>query len=134
MGGVRYIFLTHRDDVADHAKWAAEFGAERIIHESECNAQQGTECARARHFLSSRPGCPAAAYTGGSHYPGTLHAPCHALATTIVVCSKYVCPLPDAWPCDCWCSKCEIKLDGTGPWAVPGGEGELEIIHTPGHT
>ena len=43
MGGVRFIFLTHRDDVADHAQWAAEFGAQRIIHASECNARQGTE-------------------------------------------------------------------------------------------
>jgi glyoxylase-like metal-dependent hydrolase (beta-lactamase superfamily II)/ferredoxin len=32
MGGVRWLYLTHRDDVADHAKWAAKFGAERIIH------------------------------------------------------------------------------------------------------
>jgi glyoxylase-like metal-dependent hydrolase (beta-lactamase superfamily II)/ferredoxin len=32
LGGVRTIFLTHRDDVADHAQWAARFGAERVIH------------------------------------------------------------------------------------------------------
>ncbi|MBK8205878.1 MAG: MBL fold metallo-hydrolase [Planctomycetes bacterium] len=32
MGGIRWLYLTHRDDVADHAKWAARFGAERIIH------------------------------------------------------------------------------------------------------
>jgi glyoxylase-like metal-dependent hydrolase (beta-lactamase superfamily II)/ferredoxin len=32
MGGVRWLYLTHQDDVADHAKWAAKFGAERIIH------------------------------------------------------------------------------------------------------
>ncbi len=32
MGGVATIFLTHRDDVADHAKWAARFGARRILH------------------------------------------------------------------------------------------------------
>ncbi|GAQ88104.1 metallo-beta-lactamase family protein [Klebsormidium nitens] len=35
MGGVRYMFLTHQDDVADHAKWAARFGCERIIHEDD---------------------------------------------------------------------------------------------------
>ena len=29
--------------VADHALWAQEFGAERIIHASECNSHQGTE-------------------------------------------------------------------------------------------
>ena len=29
--------------VADHAQWAKEFGAERIMHASECNSEQGTE-------------------------------------------------------------------------------------------
>jgi glyoxylase-like metal-dependent hydrolase (beta-lactamase superfamily II)/ferredoxin len=32
MGGVSMLFLTHQDDVADHAKWAARFGARRILH------------------------------------------------------------------------------------------------------
>jgi glyoxylase-like metal-dependent hydrolase (beta-lactamase superfamily II)/ferredoxin len=32
LGGVRTIFLTHRDDVADHEQWTARFGAERVIH------------------------------------------------------------------------------------------------------
>lgn len=32
MGGVSIMFLTHRDDVADHEKWAERFGAERILH------------------------------------------------------------------------------------------------------
>jgi glyoxylase-like metal-dependent hydrolase (beta-lactamase superfamily II)/ferredoxin len=31
-GGLRYVFLTHRDDVADAARYAAHFGARRIIH------------------------------------------------------------------------------------------------------
>ena len=31
-GGIRYLYLTHRDDVADQAKWAAAFGCERILH------------------------------------------------------------------------------------------------------
>ncbi|CAI7900668.1 unnamed protein product [Closterium sp. NIES-53] len=35
MGGVRYIVLTHRDDVADHARWAARFKAERVLHALE---------------------------------------------------------------------------------------------------
>ncbi|MCA8940041.1 MAG: MBL fold metallo-hydrolase, partial [Planctomycetes bacterium] len=29
LGGVSKILLTHQDDVADHAKYAAHFGAER---------------------------------------------------------------------------------------------------------
>lgn len=32
LGGVRWMFLTHRDDIADHAKFRERFGCERIIH------------------------------------------------------------------------------------------------------
>ena len=35
LGGVRLMFLTHRDDVADHEKWATHFGAERIMHRDD---------------------------------------------------------------------------------------------------
>jgi glyoxylase-like metal-dependent hydrolase (beta-lactamase superfamily II)/ferredoxin len=35
LGGVRWMFLTHRDDVADHARWAEHFKAERIIHRDD---------------------------------------------------------------------------------------------------
>ncbi len=42
-GGIRYIFLTHRDDVADAAKYAARFGATRIIHRAERSAQPDAE-------------------------------------------------------------------------------------------
>jgi glyoxylase-like metal-dependent hydrolase (beta-lactamase superfamily II)/ferredoxin len=34
-GGIRRIFLTHRDDIADATKFAAHFGAERIIHAAD---------------------------------------------------------------------------------------------------
>ncbi|ASS74600.1 MBL fold metallo-hydrolase [Tumebacillus algifaecis] len=43
LGGIRYIFLTHRDDVADADKYAAYFKAERIIHELELDAQPEAE-------------------------------------------------------------------------------------------
>ena len=42
-GGVRYIFLTHRDDVADADRWAARFGATRIIHRLELASQPDAE-------------------------------------------------------------------------------------------
>jgi glyoxylase-like metal-dependent hydrolase (beta-lactamase superfamily II)/ferredoxin len=32
LGGVRHLFLTHRDDVADHAAIQRAFGCERILH------------------------------------------------------------------------------------------------------
>jgi glyoxylase-like metal-dependent hydrolase (beta-lactamase superfamily II)/ferredoxin len=32
MGGARWMFLTHGDDVADHAYWRERLGCERILH------------------------------------------------------------------------------------------------------
>ncbi|MFL5262886.1 MAG: MBL fold metallo-hydrolase, partial [Anaeromyxobacteraceae bacterium] len=32
LGGVRWLFLTHRDDVADHARWTEALGCERVLH------------------------------------------------------------------------------------------------------
>ncbi len=32
MGGAKWMLLTHSDDVADHAKWRARLGCERVIH------------------------------------------------------------------------------------------------------
>lgn len=43
LGGVRYLFLSHRDDVADASKYAERFGAERIIHRLERSAQPDAE-------------------------------------------------------------------------------------------
>jgi glyoxylase-like metal-dependent hydrolase (beta-lactamase superfamily II)/ferredoxin len=42
-GGVRYLFLTHRDDVADAGKYAERFSSERIIHRFELSAQPNAE-------------------------------------------------------------------------------------------
>jgi len=35
MGGIRYLYLTHRDDVADHHKFHQHFDCERILHRDE---------------------------------------------------------------------------------------------------
>lgn len=32
LGGIKTLFLTHIDDVADHEKWARHFGCERVMH------------------------------------------------------------------------------------------------------
>ncbi len=32
LGGVATMFLTHRDDVADHARWREALGCERVLH------------------------------------------------------------------------------------------------------
>lgn len=39
MGGIRYLYLTHRDDVADHKKFASHFNCERILHEDDKTEQ-----------------------------------------------------------------------------------------------
>ncbi|HKW98911.1 MAG TPA: MBL fold metallo-hydrolase [Bryobacteraceae bacterium] len=43
MGGIDYIFLTHRDDVAEAEKYAARFSSRRIIHRLELAAQPRSE-------------------------------------------------------------------------------------------
>ncbi len=35
LGGVRYLYLTHRDDVADHQKFKERFGCDRILHRDD---------------------------------------------------------------------------------------------------
>lgn len=42
-GGLRYIFLTHRDDVADADRYAEFFNAKRIIHEGDLDAEPDAE-------------------------------------------------------------------------------------------
>jgi glyoxylase-like metal-dependent hydrolase (beta-lactamase superfamily II)/ferredoxin len=38
MGGVKYLYLTHRDDVADHQKFHEHFGCDRILHRDDITA------------------------------------------------------------------------------------------------
>lgn len=38
MGGVRWMYLTHRDDIADHRKYHDHFGGDRILHKDEISA------------------------------------------------------------------------------------------------
>ncbi|MEO5930368.1 MAG: MBL fold metallo-hydrolase [Candidatus Kapaibacterium sp.] len=43
LGGVRTFFLSHRDDIADHDRYAALFGAERIMHAADGAERLGIE-------------------------------------------------------------------------------------------
>jgi glyoxylase-like metal-dependent hydrolase (beta-lactamase superfamily II)/ferredoxin len=43
MGGVRRMFLTHRDDIADHAAFSREFKAARIMHACDGAARHRME-------------------------------------------------------------------------------------------
>ena len=42
-GGLKYIFLTHQDDVAEADRYAKEFKTERIIHKYDKEAQPDAE-------------------------------------------------------------------------------------------
>jgi glyoxylase-like metal-dependent hydrolase (beta-lactamase superfamily II)/ferredoxin len=37
LGGLRWMFLTHQDDVADHRRFHDRFGCERILHEADAD-------------------------------------------------------------------------------------------------
>ena len=43
LGGVRTMFLTHRDDIADHARFAERFGCQRIMHAADGAARHHME-------------------------------------------------------------------------------------------
>jgi glyoxylase-like metal-dependent hydrolase (beta-lactamase superfamily II)/ferredoxin len=43
MGGVRTMFLTHKDDVADHRRFAEKFQCQRIMHADDGAARLGVE-------------------------------------------------------------------------------------------
>lgn len=43
MGGVRLMVLTHRDDVADHDRFASHFGCTRVMHARDGAARLGVE-------------------------------------------------------------------------------------------
>ncbi|MEI7012475.1 MBL fold metallo-hydrolase [Leptospira licerasiae] len=43
LGGIKYHFLTHRDDVADHEKFHTDFGTQRIIHEGDLSSVPNAE-------------------------------------------------------------------------------------------
>lgn len=43
MGGISLIFLSHRDDIADHDRYAQKFNAARIMHKTDGAAALGIE-------------------------------------------------------------------------------------------
>lgn len=42
LGGIDYLYLTHRDDVADHQAFHDHFGCERILHQDDISASTAT--------------------------------------------------------------------------------------------
>lgn len=39
LGGIRWMFLTHRDDVADHEAFHRRFGCDRILHRADASSE-----------------------------------------------------------------------------------------------
>ena len=74
LGGLGAIVLTHRDDVADQARWAAHFGCPRWIHRADADAAPGAE-----HQLE---GAAAAAGPGGLQL---LPTPGHTAGSMVAV-------------------------------------------------
>jgi glyoxylase-like metal-dependent hydrolase (beta-lactamase superfamily II)/ferredoxin len=70
-GGVQTIFLSHRDDVADAARYAKHFGAQRIIHALERSAQPDAEIVI--------EGMEAIAFVGLTVIPTPGHTPGHCV-------------------------------------------------------
>lgn len=77
LGGVSTMLLTHRDDVADHARFARHFGLERWIHERDAHGLQGFQCWSGMDAQEVGPGLmmiPVPGHTAG-HVVFLLDAP-----------------------------------------------------------
>ena len=68
LGGIRYIFLSHEDDVADAGRYAKRFGAKRIIHQHDVHAVPEAE-------WIVKGGEPVAASEGFTLIPVPGHTP-----------------------------------------------------------
>jgi len=72
MGGVALMYLSHRDDIADHAKFAAHFHCPRVMHQGDGAAGLGIE----QVTTGEAPG----AYPEGSgRVRGSMGGPCLGL-------------------------------------------------------
>jgi glyoxylase-like metal-dependent hydrolase (beta-lactamase superfamily II)/ferredoxin len=131
LGGVRLMFLTHRDDVADHVRWRARFGCERILHGGDLTADTGGV---ERTLAGDEPvrladdllAIPTPGHTAGSAcllYRDTfLFTGDHLMATedgTRLFASRSVCW--HSWPQQV--RSLERLLDFRFEWVLPGHEG-----------
>jgi glyoxylase-like metal-dependent hydrolase (beta-lactamase superfamily II) len=70
MGGLRFIFLTHEDDVADADRYADRFGATCLIHREDTEAAPYAEWiidgTAARHLAPEFQVIPVPGHTAGS--------------------------------------------------------------------
>jgi len=107
LGGVRYLYLTHRDDVADHQQFHDHFGCERILHADEVN--RGTQSVE--HQLTGQEAIPFA--------PSLLIIPVpgHTLGHTVLLYDQRFLFSGDHLAC---LSPCSISLPSAAPAGTPG--------------
>jgi glyoxylase-like metal-dependent hydrolase (beta-lactamase superfamily II)/ferredoxin len=129
LGGVRRMFLTHQDDVADHAAFRERFGCERIIHRADDHF--GAEV-RLEEEVELAPGLRAIPV------PGHTRGSC-----ALLVDEKYLFTGDHLWADDegklgmgrgvCWYSWPEQKkslrklLDYRFEWVLPGHGRSLHL-------
>jgi glyoxylase-like metal-dependent hydrolase (beta-lactamase superfamily II)/ferredoxin len=105
MGGVAHVVLTHRDDVADAARWAARFGARVWIHAADRSAAPfATDVVEGLEDAEVCPGVvivPTPGHTAGS----VVVVADEAVACTgdSLACDPTTGEL-EAWPEVCWWS------------------------------
>ncbi|HEY2104854.1 MAG TPA: MBL fold metallo-hydrolase [Candidatus Binataceae bacterium] len=134
MGGIRYIFLTHRDDVAAAAGFARRFGATRIIHREDLSAQPDAE-------LVIEGTDPVHLSPDFKIIPTPGHSPGHCV---LLFRGRYLFSgdhlwwsahsrILDAWRLGAWHSwkeqttSMERLLDETIQWVLPGHGGRISL-------
>jgi glyoxylase-like metal-dependent hydrolase (beta-lactamase superfamily II)/ferredoxin len=136
MGGIRYIFLTHRDDVADAAEFAHRFGAARIIHRADLCAQPDAEIvidgAKPVQILPEFKIIPTPGHSAGHC---VLLFGGRYLFTGDHVWWRADRRILDAWRLGCWHSWKEqtasmrCLLDEAFEWVLPGHGGRICLPH-----
>lgn len=128
LGGVRLMFLTHRDDVADHEKWASHFDAERVMHRDDI----GRSLTRIERVLTGREAVKVAEDLLAIPTPG--HTRGHAV---LLYRNRYLFSGDHVWWSEaykslhasesvCWYSwpeqtrSMELLLDYEFEWVLPG--------------
>ena len=139
LGGVRWMFLTHRDDVADHRRFRARFGCERILHARDVTAGthdverklQGDETQRLAEDLVA---IPVPGHTAGSaallYRERFLFTGDHLMGTedgTALEAGRDVCWY--SWPEQI--RSMERLLDHRFEWVLPGHGGRYAAASPP---
>jgi glyoxylase-like metal-dependent hydrolase (beta-lactamase superfamily II)/ferredoxin len=131
MGGARWLLLTHRDDVADHDRYAARLGLERVLHRRDAPVRGGPverllDGDEPVELLPGLTAIPVPGHTAGHvayHWAGT---PGGALFTGDHLAFDEVGSALEAWPDVCWhdwgeqTRSMERLLGWDFEWVLPG--------------